>query len=122
MCIRDSPNEARDGRMTSTWQFMEEMAENCCKLLPLLRSLSVVRQWAGLYNMTPDKQPIYGGVPGLEGFYLAVGFSGHGFMFGPVTGVVMAETVLGLEPTIDASPLAFDRFEKGNLFIEPSVV
>ncbi len=40
--------------------------------------------------MSPDRQPIYGTVKEVEGFYLACGFSGHGFMFGPVTGVVIS--------------------------------
>jgi sarcosine oxidase subunit beta len=53
---------------------------------------------------------------------VAVGFSGHGFMFGPVTGTVMSEMILGMEPTIDASRLKLSRFAEGNLFTEPSVV
>ncbi|MDD3831119.1 MAG: FAD-binding oxidoreductase [Clostridia bacterium] len=119
---RGDDEEPKDGRITSGWTFLEEMAKNCVKLLPLLKDLTVVRQWSGLYNMSPDKQPIYGHAPNVEGFYMASGFSGHGFMFGPVTGVVMAEMILGLSPTVDASQLCFDRFEKGQLFIEPSVV
>ncbi len=119
---RSGKDEPRDLRITSSWQFLEEMAESCIKLLPPLRELGIVRQWAGLYNMSPDKQPIYGEVPGVKGFYVACGFSGHGFMFGPLTGVAMTEMMLGLEPTVDVSKLAVDRFEKGELFIEPSVV
>jgi sarcosine oxidase subunit beta len=58
----------------------------------------------------------------VEGFYLACGFSGHGFMFGPVTGVVISEAILGEEPTIPVHMLGLDRFEKGELILEPSVV
>ncbi len=82
-------------RITSSWQFMEKMARTTMELLPLLGELAVVRQWAGLYTMTEDAQPIYGAVEEVEGFYLAVGFSGHGFMLGPATGLLMAETILG---------------------------
>ncbi len=74
---------------------MEKMARTTMELLPLLGELAVVRQWAGLYTMTEDAQPIYGAVEEVEGFYLAVGFSGHGFMLGPATGLLMAETILG---------------------------
>lgn len=119
---RGDPNEPHDGRINSSWQFMEEMAKGCCYLLPLLKDLTIVRQWAGLYNLTPDRQPIYGKVNELEGYYLAVGFSGHGFMFGPVTGLLMSECITDTPYTIDISPLSYDRFEKGNLFVEPSVV
>ena len=119
---RGDPSEPTDGRITSGWKFMEEMSRTCCFLLPPLRELSVIRQWAGLYNLTPDRQPIYGAVEELEGYYLAVGFSGHGFMFGPVTGLLLSECITGTPYTIDITPLAFSRFAAGRLFVEPSVV
>ena len=119
---RGDTDEPKDLRISSSWHFLEEMAKNCVKLLPLLKELSIVRQWAGLYNMSPDRQPIYAEIPELPGFYVAAGYSGHGFMFGPVTGVVMSEIILGLKSTIDISKLNYDRFAKGELFIEPSVV
>lgn len=119
---RGDANEPRDLRVTSSWHFLEEMAKDCCTLLPLLKDLRVVRQWAGLYCMSPDRQPIYGGANNVEGFYMATGYSGHGFMFGPVTGVVMAETILGEKHSLPIDKLGLDRFEKGELLFEPSVV
>lgn len=119
---RSGENEPRDGRINSSWQFMEEMSKTCCEQLPLLKKLNVVRQWAGLYCMSPDRQPIYGPAKELEGFYLACGFSGHGFMLGPVTGVVIAESILGETPTIPINMLDKDRFERGELLLESSVV
>ena len=119
---RGDPTEPRDLRITSSWQFMEKMAKTTLELLPLLGELAIVRQWAGLYTMTEDAQPIYGEVEEVEGFYLAVGFSGHGFMLGPATGLLIAETILGEETTIDISDLNMKRFEKGDLIFEPSVV
>lgn len=119
---RGDNTEPRDLRITSSWQFMENMAKTTCELLPALGKLAVVRQWAGLYNMTEDAQPIYGAVKELEGFYLAVGFSGHGFMLGPATGLLMAETILGEPTTIDIHDLDKDRFARGELIFEPSVV
>lgn len=119
---RGDANEPRDLRVTSSWHFMEEMAKTIDTLLPPISNLRVIRQWAGLYNMTPDKQPIYGTVDGLEGFYLALGYSGHGFMFGPVTGIAMSEMILGKKPSIDVSMLNLNRFKTGNLLLEPSVV
>ncbi|HPW40634.1 MAG TPA: FAD-binding oxidoreductase, partial [Bacillota bacterium] len=112
---RGDANEPRDLRITSSWHFMEEMAKTCTELLPPLKELRVVRQWSGLYNISPDRQPIYGPVKEVEGFYLACGYSGHGFMFGPVTGVVMAEAILGETPTIPVHMLDKDRFERGEL-------
>lgn len=119
---RGDANEPRDLRMTSSWHFLEEMSKTITNLLPPIGKLRVVRQWAGLYNITPDSHPILGTVKELDGFYLAVGFSGHGFMLGPVTGMLIAEQILGEENTIDVSSLDKDRFERGELIFEPSVV
>lgn len=119
---RGDDNEPRDLRITSSWHFLDEMAKTVVELLPPIGELRVIRQWAGLYNMTPDKHPVYGSVKDLEGFYLALGFSGHGFMLGPMTGLLMAEQILGEKNTIDISKLTLDRFEKGELVFEPSVV
>ncbi len=106
----------------STWQFAEEMAQKITWLLPPLKGIRVVRQWAGLYNMTPDRTPILGAVPEVPGFFLAVGFSGHGFMLAPMTGVLLAESVLGLPASLPIDKMGLGRFARGELFYEPSVV
>jgi sarcosine oxidase subunit beta len=72
--------------------------------------------------MTPDAHPILGGVPGIDGYLQAVGFSGHGFMLAPVVGRIMAEMALGKETFLDVSSLDAGRFERGEYNIEPSVV
>ena len=119
---RGDSNEPHDGSVTSSWQFLEKMAATIDNVLPLIGRLRVVRQWAGLYTMSPDRQPIYDKSRDVEGFYLAVGFSGHGFMFGPVTGVVMRDLILGGTPELDATPLSLQRFAEGRLYEEPAVV
>lgn len=119
---RGDDNEPRDLRVTSSWQFIEEMAKTIDLILPPISQLRVIRQWAGLYNMTPDKQPIYDKAENVEGFYMALGFSGHGFMFGPITGIVMSEMILKEKPTIDVRMLNLNRFKTGRLLLEPSVV
>jgi sarcosine oxidase, subunit beta len=116
------PNEAKDLRITSSWDFLDHMSTTVTKLLPKLGNLRMVRQWAGLYNITPDRQPIYGPIKEVEGFYLAIGYSGHGFMLAPMTGLLMAETILGEKTTLPIHMLDKDRFERGELVLEPSVV
>ncbi|NLB73569.1 MAG: FAD-binding oxidoreductase [Firmicutes bacterium] len=115
------PKEKPGFSISSTREFLVEMAEEITKVLPPVRGLSVVRQWAGLYDMTPDAHPILGSTP-CEGFYLACGFSGHGFMLGPVTGKLISEIVCDERPSIDIHGLDLGRFERGELVIEPSVV
>ncbi len=119
---RGDENEPRDLRTTSSWQFLEEMALCATKLLPPLRNAKVLRQWAGLYNMSPDRQPIYGPVEEVEGFYVAAGFSGHGFMFGPSTGLIMSEYILGEKLTLPVETLTLSRVKENKLVFEPSVV
>ncbi len=116
------PTEQPGYNMEASWQFLEEMAQKITWLLPPLRHIRVVRQWAGLYNMTPDATPILGPVENLLGFYLACGFSGHGFMIAPMVGVLLAESILGQETEIPIAPMSLGRFARGELFREPSVV
>jgi glycine/D-amino acid oxidase-like deaminating enzyme len=72
--------------------------------------------WSGLFTTTPDWHPILDRVPGIEGLYCAVGFSGHGFKLSPMIGVAMAELITeGRGTTIDISMLGLGRFEKGDL-------
>ena len=64
--------------------------------------------------MTPDWHPILSQVDGIEGLYVAVGFSGHGFKLSPMIGQVMGDIILGETPgSIDVSSLGADRFKKG---------
>ena len=119
---RGDENEPKDLRVTSSWQFIEEMAKTIDLVLPPISKLRVIRQWAGLYNMTPDKQPIYDEAENAKGFYIALGFSGHGFMFGPITGIAMSEMIFKEKPTIDVSMLNLNRFKTGRLLLESSVV
>ena len=72
--------------------------------------------WSGLFTTTPDWHPILDAVPGIDGLYCAVGFSGHGFKLSPMIGVTMAELIVeGAARTVDISPLRFSRFEEGDL-------
>ena len=116
------PNERPGYNTASSWQFLQEMAEKITWLLPPLRNIRIVRQWAGLYNMTPDRTPILGAAPQLSGFHMAVGFSGHGFMLAPMTGVLLSEEILGLQLSLPIRPMDLGRFARGELFNEPSVV
>ena len=72
--------------------------------------------WSGLFTTTPDWHPILDRVPGIEGLYCAVGFSGHGFKLSPMIGATMAELIVhGQASTVDISQLRFTRFSEGDL-------
>ena len=72
--------------------------------------------WSGLFTTTPDWHPILDAVPGVDGLYCAVGFSGHGFKLSPMIGVTMAELIVeGVSSSVDIRPLRFSRFQEGDL-------
>ena len=96
--------------------------EAAIERMPLLERASRASHWAGLYEVTPDAHPIFGGSH-VKGFTICAGFSGHGFMHGPVAGKLMSEYVLdGKFSTLDVSMLDLARFEEGRLIKEYNVV
>jgi sarcosine oxidase subunit beta len=111
---RSDPNVEKNHDIKSTHHFLDEMAKTAVEILPIIGELRVIRQWGGSYNCSPDRQPILGDTDQLNGFYLACGFSGHGFMFAPMTGLLLSEIILKQEPTIDMSELHIDRFKNKN--------
>src|SRR5438132_1374380 len=78
--------------------------------------------WAGLYEMTPDHQPILGPVDGLEGFWCACGFSGRGFQQAPAVGYLLAQWFSGEQPQVPLDVFAHRRFATGNVEPENNVV
>lgn len=97
------------------------LAKTITKMLPRAKGIRVVRHWSGYYDMTPDAAPILGETDVKE-FYHATGFSGHGFMLGPVAGQIMTSLLNGETPSIDPTIMDYHRFERGELIIEPNVV
>ena len=96
--------------------------EAAIERMPLLENASRASHWAGLYEITPDAHPIYG-VTDVKGFLLCTGFSGHGFMHGPISGKLMSELILDRKfSSVDVSMLDLKRFEEGRLINEYNVV
>jgi sarcosine oxidase subunit beta len=118
-----NPNQAPgfDESVDEDWELVH--MEAAIKRLPLLAKAGRLAHWAGLYEVTPDAHPIYGAVPGLDGYYVVTGFSGHGFMHGPISGLLMAEIILdGQSTTLDVSRLDYQRFAEDRLIHEYNVV
>ncbi|HEU4527590.1 MAG TPA: FAD-binding oxidoreductase [Actinomycetota bacterium] len=101
----------------------EEILPTAIRVFPPLGDAGLERTWAGLYEMTPDRHPVLGPAPGVDGFYLANGFSGHGFQHAPVVGKLLAEMIVeGRATTVDVSSLGLERFGRGRLLPEAQVV
>ncbi len=94
------------------WAYTEQVAELFVDMMPTLSDMGIKRLVDGYYDSTPDAHPFLGAVSGIEGYYQAAGFSGHGYMLSPSVGKVMAETILGKEPSLPMEPFSFDRFKE----------
>ncbi|MBK7217275.1 MAG: FAD-binding oxidoreductase [Candidatus Promineofilum sp.] len=91
--------------------------------LPLLARAGRRAHWAGLYEVTPDAPPIIGRVPEPDGLVVVSGFSGHGFMHGPIAGLLVSEIVLdGRAHTLDIDQLGYERFAARRLVTEYNVI
>lgn len=81
---------------------------------PQLGLLEIAETWAGMIEVTPDAIPVWSGVDDLEGYYIATGFSGHGFGMGAATGLIMSELVTGGKSRFDLEPFRLSRFTDGS--------
>ena len=91
--------------------------------LPDFEAVELIEGWAGLYEMTPDHNPLLGAHPELDGFYVANGFSGHGLMMAPATGAAMAELLAtGASSTLDIAPFDPGRFALGEAFRDEAMI
>ena len=99
----------------STLEFLENAASHTLELFPALHRVRVMRQWAGLCDMTPDFSPVMGAVDGVKGFILDVGWGTYGFKAGPVSGKRIAELIAtGRTPDL-LYPFRLSRFAEGAL-------
>jgi len=101
----------------------EEVLPTAVQVFPPLEEADLRYRWCGLYEMSPDRHPVIGAAPGVDGFYLANGFSGHGFQHAPIVGKLLAELIVeGAARTVDVSSLGLDRFVGGHVVPEHHVV
>jgi glycine/D-amino acid oxidase-like deaminating enzyme len=79
---------------------------------PAFAPMKIVESWAGLMDVTPDAVPVIDQVAHMPGFFIATGFSGHGFGIGPGAGRLMADLVAGDRPVVDPRPFRLTRFPR----------
>jgi sarcosine oxidase subunit beta len=89
---------------------------------PRLGEIGIQSAWAGLYEVTPDHQPILGPVDDVDGFWCACGFSGHGFQQAPAVGHLLAQIYAGEAPDVPLDVFAHRRFTTGIVEPERNVV
>lgn len=85
---------------------------NLTKVFPAFANARITHNWSGLIDVTPDAVPVISPVDAIPGFFLASGFSGHGFGIGPGAGQLMSDLVRGVAPCVDPTPFRLARFGK----------
>lgn len=94
--------------------YVSDLLLRLTRLMPAAEDAAITGGWSGMYEVSPDWNPIMGTAPTIAGLHYAVGFSGHGFKLSPIVGVLMAEQIAeGRARTLDISLYRLERFAEG---------
>jgi sarcosine oxidase, subunit beta len=91
------------------------IGEQVAERFPAFSAAGLASSWSGVYDVTPDWNPILGSISGCEGLVVGFGFSGHGFKLSPTVGKILAQCALQLPTDVSLSPYSMDRFNSGAL-------
>ena len=94
-----------------------EIGAQVAQRFPAYAEAQLASSWTGVYDVTPDWNPVLGSLPGVDGLLVAFGFSGHGFKLSPAIGKVMAQAALGLPTEVCLNPYRIERFSEGQLLV-----
>jgi sarcosine oxidase subunit beta len=92
-----------------------EIGAQVAERFPPFADAGLASSWTGVYDVTPDWNPVLGSLPEVPGLIVAYGFSGHGFKLAPAVGRVLAQEALGLPTDVPLAPYALERFRGGRL-------
>lgn len=104
------PDEPVGVNQRSSWAFLRRTADLVTRKAPALRDATVIRQWGGMYDITPDHVPIVGPTAQLDGWWQAVGWSGRGMLLAPYLCELLAEHLVTGSPPDMLRPFLPDRF------------
>ncbi len=95
--------------------YVAELGEQVAHRMPAFATAGLAASWTGVYDVTPDWNPVLGPLPGVAGLHIACGFSGHGFKLSPIVGRIVAQCALGQTPDLPLAPWSLARFSGGRL-------
>jgi len=93
------------------------IGEQVADRFPAYGDAGLASSWTGLYDVTPDWNPVLGRLPGVDGLWLAYGFSGHGFKLAPSIGLIMAQAMLGQPTVVPIDTWSLARFDNGRMLV-----
>ena len=91
-------------------RILEQAKQRLIEAFPVMHELKVTDTWGGAVDVTPDGIPVISAVDAIPGFFIATGFTGHGFGISPAAGKLMAQLVTGQTPVVDPAPFRYSRF------------
>lgn len=97
--------------------YIVDVGAQVAERFPSFETAGLASSWTGVYDVTPDWNPVLGPLPGIQGLIVGFGFSGHGFKLSPAVGKVLAQSALGLPTDVSLSPYSYDRFATGSLLV-----
>ena len=95
--------------------FVADIGAQVAARFPAWAEAGLASSWTGVYDVTPDWNPVLGPLPGVPGLVVGYGFSGHGFKLSPAVGRLLAQVALGLPVEVSLAPYALERFRAGRL-------
>jgi sarcosine oxidase subunit beta len=109
--LSEPTNEQGDISM----DYVVEVGAQVAQRFAAYENAGLASSWTGVYDVTPDWNPVLGRLPGIDGLIVGYGFSGHGFKLSPGVGRVLAQEALGLATDVSLAPYALTRFSSGQL-------
>ena len=97
--------------------YVGEVGAQVAERFPAYETAGLASSWTGVYDVTPDWNPVLGNVGDIEGLVVGFGFSGHGFKLSPGIGKILAQHALGRPTDVSLAPYALDRFASGALLV-----
>jgi sarcosine oxidase subunit beta len=98
-------------------EYIGEVGEQVAKRFPSFETAGVASSWTGVYDVTPDWNPVLGRLQDVPGLVVGYGFSGHGFKLSPAVGLVLAQCALEIATEVDINAYSLERFRTGGLLI-----
>ncbi|WP_151445580.1 NAD(P)/FAD-dependent oxidoreductase [Lacisediminimonas profundi] len=97
--------------------YISEVGAQVAERFPSYETAGLASSWTGVYDVTPDWNPVLGRLPGVAGLVMGYGFSGHGFKLSPAIGKVLAQEAMGLSTDVSLKPYSIERFASGSLLV-----